>query len=180
MSGPLMRVDSERGMVFLPVGSPAYDFYGGDRKGDNLFGNSLVALDAATGKRLWRVQLVHHDVWDYDLPAQPNLVTVRQNGRAIPAVAQVTTMGLVFLFDRVSGKPLFPIEERPAPQSEVPGEVTSPTQPAPRPRLYEPQYFAARRPSSPTSRPNCASLVPNCSTSRPAEGRALRLASTLP
>ena len=127
----VMSVDSERGMVFLPVGSPAYDFYGGDRKGDNLFGNSLVALDAATGKRLWHYQLVHHDVWDYDLPAQPNLVTVRQNGRAIPAVAQVTKMGLVFLFDRVSGKPLFPIEERPAPQSEVPGEVTSPTQPIP-------------------------------------------------
>lgn len=127
----VMSVDTERGMVFLPLGSPAYDFYGGDRKGDNLFGNSLVALDAATGKRLWHYQLVHHDIWDYDLPAHPNLVVVRRNGQTVPAVAQLTKMGLLFLFDRVSGKPLFPIEEQPVPQSEVPGEATAKTQPIP-------------------------------------------------
>jgi quinate dehydrogenase (quinone) len=127
----VMSVDVERGMVFLPLGSPAYDFYGGDREGQNLFGNSLVALDAKSGKLLWYFQMVHHDIWDYDLPAQPNLVTVRRNGQKIPGVAQVTKMGLVFVLDRLSGKPLFPVEERPVPRSKVPGEVTSPTQPFP-------------------------------------------------
>src|SRR5687768_13697940 len=89
----IMSVDSERGLVFLPTGSAAYDFYGGDRKGRNLYANSLVALDAATGKRRWHFQMVHHDIWDYDLPAHPNLITIRRNGRSIPAVAQVTKMG---------------------------------------------------------------------------------------
>jgi quinoprotein glucose dehydrogenase len=126
-----MTVDQKRGIVFLPVGSPAYDFYGGDRRGKNLFGNSLVALNAATGKLVWYFQMVHHDLWDYDLPAQPSLITVRQNGRAIPAVVQVTKMGFVFVFDRVHGKPLFSIEERSVPQSSVPGEKTWPTQPFP-------------------------------------------------
>jgi quinoprotein glucose dehydrogenase len=96
-----MSVDEARGIVYLPVGSPAYDFYGGDRKGKNLFGNSLVALDAATGKLKWYFQLVHHDLWDYDLPAQPSLITVRREGRSIPAVAVVTKMGFVFVFDRM-------------------------------------------------------------------------------
>ncbi|MEO7650414.1 MAG: PQQ-binding-like beta-propeller repeat protein, partial [Bryobacteraceae bacterium] len=127
----IMSIDAERGIVFLPVGSPAYDFYGGDRKGQNLYGNCLVALNASTGKLLWYYQLVHHDVWDYDPPAQPTLVTVRRGGREIPAVAQVTKMGLVFVFDRVTGKPLLPIEERAAPMSDVPGEATWPTQPFP-------------------------------------------------
>jgi quinoprotein glucose dehydrogenase len=126
-----MSVDEERGLVFLPIGSPAYDFYGGDRKGQNLFGNSLVALNAATGKLIWYFQVVHHDLWDYDLPAQPLLIDVRRNGRLIPAVAQITKMGFVFVFDRVTGKPLFPIEERPVPQSDVAGEATWPTQPFP-------------------------------------------------
>ena len=126
-----MSVDEDRGIVYLPVGSPAYDFYGGDRKGKNLFGNSLVALDAATGKLKWYFQLVHHDLWDYDLPAQPSLITVQREGRKVPAVAVVTKMGFVFVFDRVTGKPLFPIEERPVPQSNVPGEETWPTQPFP-------------------------------------------------
>jgi len=126
-----MSVDEARGIVYLPVGSPAYDFYGGDRKGKNLFGNSLVALNAATGKLKWYFQLVHHDLWDYDLPAQPSLITVRRKGRLVPAVAVVTKMGFVFVFDRVTGKPLFPIEERPVPQSNVPGEETWPTQPFP-------------------------------------------------
>ncbi|HKE59342.1 MAG TPA: pyrroloquinoline quinone-dependent dehydrogenase [Pyrinomonadaceae bacterium] len=126
-----MSVDAERGLVFLPIGSPAYDFYGGDRKGKNLFGNSLVALEAATGKLVWYFQVVHHDLWDYDLPAQPLLVNLRRNGRTIPAVAQITKMGFVFVFDRLTGKPLYPVEERPVPQSNVPGEATWPTQPFP-------------------------------------------------
>lgn len=126
-----MSVDVERGMVFLPVGSPAYDFYGGDRKGQNLYGNSLVALNAETGRVIWHYQMVHHDLWDYDLPAQPNLITLRRNGRGIPAVVQVTKMGFVFVLDRLTGKPLFPVEERPVPQSRVPGEFTWPTQPFP-------------------------------------------------
>jgi glucose dehydrogenase len=127
----IMSVDVERGMVFLPIGSPSYDFYGGDRKGKNLFGNSLVALDAASGKLLWYYQMVHHDIWDYDVSAPPALVTVRRNGRDVPAVAQVTKMGFVFVLDRLTGKPLFPVEERPVKQSIVPGEATWPTQPFP-------------------------------------------------
>jgi quinoprotein glucose dehydrogenase len=126
-----MSVDQQRGIVYLPVGSPAYDFYGGDRKGKNLFGNSLVALNAQTGKLVWHFQMVHHDLWDYDIPAQPSLVTIRQNGRSIPTVVQVTKMGFVFVFNRVTGKPIFPIEERAVPQSNVPGEETWPTQPFP-------------------------------------------------
>jgi quinoprotein glucose dehydrogenase len=127
----IMTVDAERGMVFLPIGSPAYDFYGGDRKGQNLYGNCLVALDARSGKLLWYYQFVHHDVWDYDPPAPPALITVRRAGRDIPAVVQVTKMGLVFILNRVTGKPLYPVEEQPAPKSDVPGESTWPTQPIP-------------------------------------------------
>ena len=127
----IMTLDEKRGMIFLPLGSPSADFYGGDRKGQGLFGNSLVALDAATGKLLWYYQLVHHDIWDYDVCSPPALVTVRREGRDIPAVAQVTKMGFVFVFDRLTGKPLFPIEERPVKHSEIPGEATWPTQPFP-------------------------------------------------
>jgi quinoprotein glucose dehydrogenase len=144
-----MTVDTERGIVYVPIGSPAADFYGGDRHGNNLYGNSLVALDALTGKLKWHQQLVHHDLWDYDPAAPPTLVEVRraparippylrdpqaitQSRRAIPAVAQITKMGLLFIFDRVTGKPIFGIDERPVPQSEVPGEWTSRTQPFPR------------------------------------------------
>jgi membrane-bound PQQ-dependent dehydrogenase (glucose/quinate/shikimate family) len=126
-----MSVDVERDLVFLPVGSPSYDFYGGDRKGQGLFANSLVALQASTGRLVWYFQMVHHDLWDYDMPAQPALITVRRNGESVPAVAQVTKMGFVFIFDRLTGKPLFSVEERPVPQSNVPGEATWPTQPFP-------------------------------------------------
>ena len=126
-----MTVDVERGLVFLPLGSAAYDFYGGDRKGANLYANSIVALDAATGRLRWHHQLVHHDIWDYDLPAPPALVTIRRGGRDIPAVVALTKSGLMFLFDRSTGEPLFPIEERPMPASHVPGEETWPTQPYP-------------------------------------------------
>jgi len=127
----VMTVDVRRGMIFLPLGSPSYDFYGVDRKGQGLFGNSLVALDASTGKLLWYYQTVHHDIWDYDLASPPNLVTIHRAGREIPAVAQVTKMGFVFVLDRLTGKPLFSVEERPVPQSRVPGELTWPTQPFP-------------------------------------------------
>src|SRR2546425_5341915 len=127
----VMSVDVERGLVFLPIGSASYDFYGADRRGQNLFANCLVALDAASGKLVWYFQTVHHDIWDYDLPAQPVLINVRREGREIPAVAQVTKMGFVFILDRITGKPLFPVEERPVPKSDVPGEAAWPTQPFP-------------------------------------------------
>lgn len=127
-----MSVDAEQGLVFLPIGSPSYDFYGGDRPGANLFGTSLVALDAATGRRRWHAQLVHHDLWDFDPPAQPILADIRRDGRVIAAVVQVTKMGLVFVFDRTTGEPVFGVDERPVPASDVPGEVAWPTQPFPR------------------------------------------------
>jgi quinoprotein glucose dehydrogenase len=126
-----MTVDLERGLVFAPTGSPTSDFYGGDRKGKNFYGNSLIALEAATGKLKWFQQLVHHDIWDWDLPAAPTLIDVMRNGRRVPAVAQITKMSTLFIFDRVTGEPLFGIEERPVPQSDVPGEATWPTQPFP-------------------------------------------------
>src|SRR5690606_17093708 len=108
------------------------DFYGGDRHGSNLFSSSLVALEAASGTRRWHAQLVHHDLWDFDPPAQPILVDVPRDGRRVPAVVQVTKMGLVFVFDRETGEPLFGIDERPVPPSTVPGELAAPTQPFPR------------------------------------------------
>ncbi len=126
-----MTVDVERGLVFAPTGSPTSDFYGADRKGQNLYGNSLIALDAATGKLKWFQQLVHHDIWDWDLPAAPILIDVNRNGRRVPAVAQMTKMSTLFIFDRETGAPLFGLEERPVPQSDVPGEATWPTQPFP-------------------------------------------------
>jgi quinoprotein glucose dehydrogenase len=126
-----MSLDRERGMVFVPLGSPSYDFYGADRKGANLYGNSIVALDAKTGKYNWHFQTVHHDLWDYDLPAPPNLVTVTRGGKKIDAVAQTTKTGFLFVLDRETGEPLFPIEERKVPASTIPGEEAWPTQPFP-------------------------------------------------
>jgi quinoprotein glucose dehydrogenase len=126
-----MTVDQGRGIVFVPTGSATPDFFGGARAGANLFANSLVALDAATGKRLWHFQTVHHDLWDRDLPAAPNLVTVTRHPSRIDAVAQIAKSGFVFLFDRESGKPLFPIDERAVPASSLSGERTWPTQPFP-------------------------------------------------
>ena len=126
-----MSVDTKRGWVFVPTGSPSFDYYGGFRQGTNLFGNCLIALNALTGERIWHFQMVHHDVWDYDLPCPPALITIRRNGRTVDAVAQMTKMGLVFLFERETGKPIFPIEERPVPASDVPGEKLWPTQPFP-------------------------------------------------
>jgi len=126
-----MAIDRERGIVYVPTGSAAFDFYGGDRKGSNLFANTLLALDANTGKKIWHYQLVHHDILDRDPPAPPNLLTVTHHGKRIDAVAQVTKQGYVFLFDRENGKPLFEIEEVPAPASDIPGEEGWPTQPRP-------------------------------------------------
>jgi quinoprotein glucose dehydrogenase len=126
-----MALDETRGIVFVPTGSAAPDFHGADRIGDNLYANCLLALDAATGKRRWHFQAVHHDIWDRDFPSPPTLVTVRRDGRVIDAVAQTTKQGFVFVLERESGRPVFPIEERPVPASVVPGERASPTQPFP-------------------------------------------------
>ncbi len=126
-----LSLDSKRGWVFASIGSPAFDYWGGDRKGQNLFGNCVLALDAETGERMWHYQIVHHDVWDYDLPAQPALVTVERNGRPVEAVAQVTKQSFVFFLDRDTGQSLFPVEERPTPPSKIPGEELWPTQPFP-------------------------------------------------
>ena len=135
-----LSIDADRGLVFAGLGSAAFDFYGGDRHGDNLFANCTIALDAKTGKRVWHFQTLRHDIWDHDLPVYPNLVTVSHDGKPIDAVAQVTKTGYVFLFDRETGKPLFDIEERRVPASDIPGEQTAPTQPIP----VKPPPFSAQ------------------------------------
>ncbi len=137
-----MSLDKKRGLVYLALGSPSYDFYGGDRIGQNLYGNSIVALEAGTGKYKWHFQTVHHDLWDYDLPAPPNLVTVERDGKKIDAVAQTTKTGFLFLLDRETGEPLFPVEERKVPASNVQGEQAWPTQPFPlKPAPYSRQHM---------------------------------------
>ncbi|MBI4659807.1 MAG: PQQ-binding-like beta-propeller repeat protein [Verrucomicrobia bacterium] len=136
-----MTLDPQLGLVFAGTGSPSYDHWGGNRIGQNLFGNCVLALKAETGERVWHFQVVHHDVWDYDIPCPPNLVTVEHAGRKIDAVAQATKVGNLFLLDRETGKPLFPVEERPVPKSEIPGEETWPTQPFP----GKPPPFAQQR-----------------------------------
>ncbi len=136
-----MSLDVDRGIVYVPTGSAAFDFYGGDRKGENLFANSLIALDANTGERIWHYQTVHHDLWDRDLPAPPNLLTVEHAGQRIDAVAQITKSAHIFLFDRETGEPLFPIEEVPVPASDLDGEEAWPTQPIP----SRPPPFARHR-----------------------------------
>lgn len=126
-----MAIDRNRGIVYAPTGSAAFDFYGGTRKGDNLFANCLLALNAKTGKRLWHFQTVHHDIWDRDIPAPPNLFTITQKGQKIDVVSVLSKQGFTFVFDRVTGKPIFPIEERNFPASTIIGEHASPTQPIP-------------------------------------------------
>jgi len=126
-----MSVDTERGIAYIPLGSANYDFYGVDRHGQNLFANSLVALNARTGERIWHFQTVHHDLWDYDLTATPVLLTIQRDGRPLDIVAQATKTGQVFAFNRETGEPLWPIEERPVPASDMPGEQAWPTQPFP-------------------------------------------------
>ncbi len=139
-----MSVDHERGHVYVATGSPTFDFWGGDRKGSNLFGNCVICLDARTGERLWHYQTVHHDLFDYDLPCAPNLVTVMHNGSPRDAVAQVGKTGWVYLLDRETGEPLYPIEERAVAASTVPGEEAWPTQPfVTKPPPFSRQSFAA-------------------------------------
>jgi quinoprotein glucose dehydrogenase len=127
----MMSADDELGYVYLPFSSPSNDWYGGQRPGDGLFGESLVCLDARSGKRIWHYQVVHHGLWDYDLPAAPNLIDITVKGARVKAVAQVSKQGFVYVFDRVTGRPIWPIEERPVPRSTVPGERSSLTQPFP-------------------------------------------------
>jgi len=126
-----MSIDGERGIVYVPTGSATYDFYGADRHGTNLFANCLLALDVRTGKRLWHFQTVHHDLWDLDNVSAPQLVTVQHDGHRVDAVAHAGKNGFLYVFDRVSGEPLWPIEERAVPKSDVPGEQAWPTQPFP-------------------------------------------------
>ncbi|MDX5478884.1 MAG: PQQ-binding-like beta-propeller repeat protein [Cyclobacteriaceae bacterium] len=126
-----MSLDEDRGIVYVPTGSATYDFWGGYRHGANLMANSLIALDANTGERIWHFQGVHHDIWDRDFPANPNLIRIKKDGKWIDAVAQTSKQGYVFVFDRVTGEPVWPIEERPVPQSTLPGEKSWPTQPHP-------------------------------------------------
>ncbi|HLQ79080.1 MAG TPA: PQQ-binding-like beta-propeller repeat protein [Terriglobia bacterium] len=140
-----LTVDEANGIVFVPFGTARYDFYGGNRHGRNLYANSLVALDAKTGKRIWHFQMVHHDLWDYDLPAAPKLLTVRNNGRNVDVVAQPTKFGFLYVFNRKTGVPLWPIEERPVPKSDVPGEESWPTQPFPtKPPAFSRQSFTEK------------------------------------
>ena len=127
-----MSLDAKRGIVYVPTGSAAFDFYGADRIGDDLFANSLIALNAETGQRIWHFQAVKHDIWDRDFPSTPALLTVQRNGQNVDAVAQTTKQGFVYLFDRANGKPLFPIEYRKYPASTIPGEVAAPEQPLPK------------------------------------------------
>ena len=138
-----MALDEARGLLYLPTSTPTSDYYGGQRPGANLFAESLVCLDAATGKMKWHFQTVHHGLWDWDIPTQPNLVTITVDGRRIDAVAQVTKRGDTFVFDRVTGTPVWPIVERPVPtDSDVPGEKPYPTQPFP---TKPPAFVAAGR-----------------------------------
>ena len=127
----MISADAELGYVYLPVGNPGNDFYGGQRLGDNLFGTSLVALNASTGERVWHYQIVHHELWDYDPPAAPTMVDISIGGRQVKAVAMVTKQAFVYVFDRLTGEPIWPIEERPVPPSAVPGERAALTQPFP-------------------------------------------------
>ena len=139
-SWTIMSADDELGIVYIPIGTPTNDWFGGLRKGDNLFAESLVAVRAEDGELLWHFQMVHHGVWDYDLPAAPTLVDITVDGRPIKAVAAISKQGFTYVFDRISGEPVWPIEERAVPQSTVPGEVLSPTQPFPTmPPPFEPQ-----------------------------------------
>lgn len=139
-SWTIMSADEELGYFYVPTGTPTNDWYGGDRLGNNLFGESLICIEAKTGKRVWHYQTVHHGLWDYDLPAAPVLCNIKVNGKSIKAVAQISKSGFCFVFDRVTGKPVWPIEERPVAQSTIPGERTSPTQPVPtKPAPYETQ-----------------------------------------
>jgi quinoprotein glucose dehydrogenase len=135
-------LDPELGIIYIPTGTARYDFYGGNRPGNNLFANSIIAIDARTGKRIWHFQTVHHDLWDFDLPNAPKLMTITKDGRKIPIIVVASKQGFLFVFDRRTGEPVWPIEERPVPASDVPGEQASPTQPFPTwPQPFSRQTF---------------------------------------
>jgi quinoprotein glucose dehydrogenase len=163
--GPMMTVDEMRGIVYMTFGGPATDYYGGDRHGANLFANSLVALDAATGKYKWHFQAVHHDLWDYDLPPAPALFDITRKGKTAPALAQVTKTGWMFILNRETGQPVFGVEERPVPKSDVPGEASWPTQPFPvkPPALarvsYKPEDMVTAADTTPEHAKACQDLV---------------------
>ncbi len=127
----MMSADTELGYIYVPTNTTARDFYGGHRHGDNLFAESILCLDAETGRRVWHFQTVHHGLWDYDNPAAPNLLNVTVDGKPVRALTQITKQGFVFALDRVTGKPIWPIAEKPVPASDIPGEEASPTQPFP-------------------------------------------------
>jgi quinoprotein glucose dehydrogenase len=157
-----LSVDAARDLVFVPTSSPSPDYYGGQRAGSNAYADSVVALRGSSGKLVWHYQIVHHNIWDYDLPAQPSLITVRKDGRDIPAVAQATKMGFLFLLHRETGEPIFPVEERPVPRSDVAGEQSWPTQPFPtRPRPLAPTTLSSEDAwgLSPWDRGQCQNLI---------------------
>ena len=165
-----LSVDVQRGIVYMPFGAPSVDQYGGDRPGDNLFGTSIVAADANTGKYLWHFQVVHHDIWDADLTGAPALIDVKHDGKTIPAVAVINKVGLLFLFDRVTGKPIYGVEERPVPQSEVPLERTSKTQPfplKPAPLSRMTMTMADLATVTPELEAACRKLVEGCKSAGP-------------
>ena len=138
-----MSLDEENGIVYIPTGSASFDFYGGNRLGRDLFANCILALNADTGERLWHYQTVHHDLWDRDLPAPPNLVTLDYKGNEVLALAQITKSGFVFMFNRITGEPLYPIEEIPVPGSDLRGEKAWPTQPIPqKPAPFARQFIS--------------------------------------
>ena len=140
-----MSIDTRRGIAYIPTGAPKYEFWGGDRHGDTLFSDCILALDARSGKRLWHYQTVHHDVWEYELVPAPQLLTVHVNGRAVDVVAQASKSGYLYVLNRETGKPVWPIEERPVPASDVPGEQLSPTQPFPtRPPPFERMTYTVK------------------------------------
>ena len=157
-----LSVDAARDLVFVPTSSPSPDYYGGERLGSNSYADSVVALRGSSGKLVWDYQIVHHNIWDYDLPAQPSLITVRKDGRDIPAVAQATKMGFLFLLHRETGEPIFPVKERPVPHSDVPGEQSWPTQPFPtRPQPLAPTTLSSDDAwgLSPWDRGQCRKLI---------------------
>ena len=166
----MSSVDEDLGLAYIPLGSPSYDYYGGDRPGANLYGNSLVALDCRTGSRRWHFQTIHHDIWDWDLPSQPSLVEVVRDGKPVKAVTIATKTGFVFVFDRATGEPLFDVEEHPVPAGDVPGEYYHPTQP--RPVLPKPFIRQSMREDeitsvTPESRAECLEMLEGASIEGP-------------
>ena len=166
----MASVDEELGLVYVPLGSPSYDYYGADRAGANLFGNSLVALDCRAGSRRWHFQSIHHDIWDWDLPSQPSLVDVVREGKPVKAVALLTKTGFLFLFDRATGEPLFDIEEHPVPAGDLPGEYYHPTQPkpvVPKPFIRHSMREDEITTVTPASRAECLAMLEGASIEGP-------------